>query len=132
MIGKTAVVVDSAAYLPRSIIEKYRLLVAPLSVELDGEQYLEGVDITADEFYERLTSAKSVSTSQPAVGRFVALYRQAADGGAEQIVSIHIGSTISGTDASLVASVKWTGAALAGSVVLPLVAVFGGSLARAE
>jgi fatty acid-binding protein DegV len=32
VIGKTAVVVDSAAYLPESLIERYGLLVAPLSV----------------------------------------------------------------------------------------------------
>src|SRR2546428_11588715 len=94
MIGKTAVVVDSAAYLPQSIVDKYRLLVAPLSVELDGERYLEGVDITADEFYERLPSAKSVSTSQPAVGRFMELYRQAAETGGEEGLSIHIGPRI--------------------------------------
>src|SRR6266516_2113596 len=97
MIGKIGVVIDSAAYLPQSIVDKYLLLVAPLSVELDGERYLEGVDITADEFYERLPSAKSVSTSQPAVGRFMELYRQAAETGAEEVLSIHIGSSISGT-----------------------------------
>jgi DegV family protein with EDD domain len=97
MIGKTALVIDSAAYLPESLVEQYGLLVAPLSVEIDGEQYLEGVDITADKFYERVGSAKSVSTSQPAPGRFIDLYRQAAGAGAEDIVSIHIGSSISGT-----------------------------------
>src|SRR5437773_3978474 len=97
MIGKTAVVVDSAGYLPQSIVDKYALLVAPLSVELDGEQYLEGVDITTEEFYERLASAKSVSTSQAAIGRFIELYRQAAESGAAEILSIHIGSSISGT-----------------------------------
>ena len=97
MIGKVAVVVDSAAYLPQSIIDRHGLFVAPLSVELDGRQYLEGVDITADEFYQRLATARSVSTSQPAVGRFIELYRQAAEAGAKEIVSIHIGSSISGT-----------------------------------
>jgi len=97
MIGKVAVVVDSAAYLPQSIIDRHGLFVAPLSVELDGRQYLEGVDITADEFYQRLATARSVSTSQPAVGRFIELDRQAAEAGAKEIVSIHIGSSISGT-----------------------------------
>jgi DegV family protein with EDD domain len=97
VIGKTAVVIDSAAYLPESLVEQYGLLVAPLSVEIDGEQYLEGLDMTANEFYERVGSAKSVSTSQPAPGRFLELYRQAAQAGAEEIVSIHIGSSISGT-----------------------------------
>src|SRR2546428_13444462 len=95
MIGKLGVVIDSAAYLPQSIVDKYLLLVAPLSVELDGERYLEGLDITADEFYERLPSAKLVSTSQPAVGRLMELYRQAAETGAEEVLSIHIGSSIS-------------------------------------
>jgi len=97
MIGKTVVVIDSAAYLPQPVVEKFGLLVAPLSVELDGEQYLEGLDITADKFYGRLPSAKSVSTSQPAVGRFMELYLQASESGAEEILSIHIGSSISGT-----------------------------------
>ncbi len=55
------------------------------------------MDITADEFYERIGSAKSVSTSQPAPGHFMELYRRAAEAGAEEIVSIHIGSSISGT-----------------------------------
>lgn len=97
MIGKTAVVVDSAAYLPQSIVDRYGLLVAPLSVELDGQQYREGIDITAEEFYERLDSAKSVSTSQPSVGRFIELYGMAAGAGADEVMSIHIGSNISGT-----------------------------------
>jgi DegV family protein with EDD domain len=97
VIGKTAVVIDSSAYLPVSLVKQYGLLVAPLSIEIEGEQYLEGIDITADEFYERVGSAKSVSTSQPSPGRFIDLYREAAEAGAEEILSIHIGSSISGT-----------------------------------
>ena len=47
MIGTTAVVVDSAAYLPQSLIERHGVLVAPLTVVLDGHEYLEGIDISA-------------------------------------------------------------------------------------
>lgn len=97
MIGNTAVVVDSAAYLPQSLIERYGLLVAPLTVVLDGCQFLEGIDITADEFYARLEAAQSVSTSQPSPGRLLACYQSAAAQGAERILSIHIGSQLSGT-----------------------------------
>ena len=97
MIGRTAVVIDSSAYLSDEVIERYGLLVAPLSVEMDGTQYLEGVDISTDEFYDRLPGAKSVSTSQPSVGRFIELYKEAGKAGAEEIVSIHIGANISGT-----------------------------------
>jgi DegV family protein with EDD domain len=97
VIGATAVVVDSSAYLPQQVIEKHGLLVAPLNVELDGRQYFEGVDITADEFYSRLPNATTVTTSQPSVGRFIELYEQAASGGAQAVISIHIGANISGT-----------------------------------
>jgi len=124
MIGKTAVVVDSAAYLPQHVVEKYGLLVAPLSVELDGEQYLEGIDITADEFYQRVGSAKSVSTSQPAVGRLVELYQQAAKVGASEIVSIHIGSSISGTVQSATLA--------AGSSPIPVTVIDTGQASFAE
>ena len=97
MIGRTAVVIDSPAYLSDELVERYGLLVAPLSVEIDGTQYLEGVDITADDFYERLPQAKSVSTSQPSVGRLIKIYEEAAAAGAAEIVSIHMGASISGT-----------------------------------
>jgi DegV family protein with EDD domain len=97
MIGKIAVVTDSAAYLPREVIEKYGVLVAPLSVEIDGHLYLEGIDITPDEFYGRLASATTVTTSQPSIGRLLECYRQAAQQGAEEILSIHIGAGVSGT-----------------------------------
>jgi DegV family protein with EDD domain len=97
MIGATAVVVDSAAYLPQRLIERHGVLVAPLSVTLDGREYLEGVDITADEFYGRLVSARSVATSQPSPGRLLACYQRAAEEGAEHVLSIHIGSGVSGT-----------------------------------
>ena len=97
MIGRTAVVIDSSAYLSDEVIERYGLLVAPLSVVLDGHEYLEGVDILADEFYRQLSSVKAVSTSQPSVGRFIDLYKEAEEGGAEEVVSIHMGANISGT-----------------------------------
>ncbi|MFQ5472065.1 MAG: DegV family protein, partial [Dehalococcoidia bacterium] len=97
MIRDTALVTDSAAYLPQALIDRHGVLVAPLSVEIDGEEYLEGVDITADEFYRRLGDAKSVSTSQPSIGRLAECYERAAESGAKQILSIHLGANVSGT-----------------------------------
>ena len=97
MIRETAVVTDSAAYLPQGLIAQHGVLVAPLSVEIDGDEYLEGVDITADEFYGRVGDARSVSTSQPSIGRLIECYQQAAEAGAKHILSIHIGANMSGT-----------------------------------
>jgi DegV family protein with EDD domain len=97
VIRETTVVIDSAAYLPQALIDRHGVLVAPLSVEIDGDEYLEGVDITADEFYQRIGDAKSGSTSQPSIGRLIECYQRAAEGGAKHILSIHIGANVSGT-----------------------------------
>ncbi|MGI8983532.1 MAG: DegV family protein [Acidimicrobiales bacterium] len=95
MIG---IVTDSNAQLPPALVERYRVEVVPLSVVVDGQEYLEGVDIDAGEFYERFRSGRpSVSTAQPSPGRFAAAYEAVAERGAGEILSIHIGSSVSGT-----------------------------------
>jgi len=48
MIGLCA---DSNSQLPPSLAERFGMVVVPISVTIDGVDYLEGVDITAAEFY---------------------------------------------------------------------------------
>jgi DegV family protein with EDD domain len=65
---------------------------------VDGVEYLEGVDLDADAFYARFqTGRPAVSTAQPSPGRFAAAYEAVADRGATEILSVHIGSSVSGT-----------------------------------
>ena len=97
MIGKTSVVIDSASYLPAAVIERFGAIVVPLTVVLDGHEYREFEDIDAASFYTRLAAGAKVSTSQPPPGRFLDAYSRARELGAEQVVSIHIGSGLSGT-----------------------------------
>jgi DegV family protein with EDD domain len=91
-------VTDSNAQLPPELAERYGVEVVPLSVTIDGEEYLEGVDLDAGEFYARFrTGRPTVSTAHPSPGRFAAAYETAAERGATEILSIHIGSSVSGT-----------------------------------
>ena len=92
-----AIVTDSAAMLPPTIVEKLGVIVAPLTIVVDGREHAEGVDITAEELYERIAGGAQVSTSQPSPGRLAACYEEAARGGARAILSIHIGANLSGT-----------------------------------
>ena len=95
MIG---LVTDSNSQLPPELAERYGVEVVPLSVSVDGEEYLEGVDIDADAFYARFrTGRPTVSTAQPSPGRFAEAYEAAAERGATEILSVHIGSSVSGT-----------------------------------
>jgi DegV family protein with EDD domain len=100
-----ALVTDSNAQLPPDLRDRYGIRVVPLIVVVDGEEHEEGVDLDPDDFYARLAAGATVSTAAPAPGRFVETYQAAADAGATQIVSIHIGSNTSATaDAARVAA----------------------------
>ena len=95
MIG---LVTDSNSQLPPELAERYGVEVVPLSVTVDGQEYLEGVDLDAGDFYDRFRRGRpTVSTAQPSPGRFAEAYEAAAARGATEILSVHIGSSVSGT-----------------------------------
>ncbi len=95
MIG---IVTDSNSQIPPELAATLGIVVVPLTVTIDGAAYLEGVDIDADDFYARFESGPpEVTTAQPSPGAFAAAYQALADGGVDAIVSVHIGSDISGT-----------------------------------
>ncbi len=91
------IVTDSASDLTPEIAAQYGIRIVPLSVTLGGEHYTDGVDLTAEEFYQTLRTMDVLPrTSQPAPGSFVDVYREALDAG-KQVLSIHISSKLSGT-----------------------------------
>ena len=93
-----AIVTDSNSQIPPELAATLGITVVPLTVTVDGVAYREGVDIDADDFYARFeTGSPAFSTSQPSPGAFAAAYQSIADSGADAIVSVHIGSSISGT-----------------------------------
>lgn len=99
---KIAVVTDSTCYLTKEEIQESGITVVPIPVIIDGKSYDEGVDITTEEFYERLRTSQSFpSTSQPPLGQMVELYEGLQKQGYDTVISIHLASTISGFVQSL-------------------------------
>ncbi len=96
MIG---LLTDSNAQLPAELADRYGVEVVPLTVTVDGRDYLEGVDLDADAFYAHFTGdhRPQVSTSQPSPGRFVAAFDALVRRGAREILAVHLGSALSGT-----------------------------------
>lgn len=91
------IVTDSTCDLPPALVAAYGITVVPLTVFFGDEALLDGVDIDAETFYERLRSSKQVPrTSQPSVELFRAAYEELGFEG-NGIVSIHISSQLSGT-----------------------------------
>lgn len=90
---------DSSAQLPPDLRDRYRVEIVPLTVTVDGTDYLEWVDLDADRFYGFFAGGATpeVSTAAPSPGRFGEAYRALAEAGATEILSVHIGSALSGT-----------------------------------
>lgn len=94
---KIALVTDSTASMPKELVDKYEIIVAP-QILIWGEESLEdGVDIMPGEFYTRLSKASVMpSTSQVTVSKFLEIYQRLLDQDYE-ILTIVISSQLSGT-----------------------------------
>jgi DegV family protein with EDD domain len=90
------IVTDSTCDLPQEVIRKHGIGVVPLYIHAGGREYLDGVDLTRGEFYERLPSFNPVpTTAAPGPEVFRRVYEQLADEGASEILSIHISVKLS-------------------------------------
>ena len=92
---KIAVVTDSTAYLTDEEARENNIRVVPIPLIIDGQSYREGIDITTEDFYQKLTSSFP-STSQPPIGQLMELYQSLADEGYDTVISIHLTVAISG------------------------------------
>ena len=97
---RVAIVTDSTADLPPELAAARSVTVVPLTLNLDGQSLLDGIDITPAEFYRKLPRAIAhPTTSQPSPGRFAETYT-ALLANHDAVVSIHISEKLSGTVAS--------------------------------
>lgn len=90
------IVTDSCCDLPEDFLVKHDIKFAPLTLSLDGTEYLDKVEISTAEFNERLKRSRMAKTSQPAPIHFRNLYAEMLDE-YEEVVSIHVTGGSSGT-----------------------------------
>lgn len=99
-----AIVTDSTACLHPDDAGREGIAVVPLKVIIGEETFTEDCGLAGDVIADALKAKKAVSTSRPTPEEFLEVYESLADGGAEQIVSIHLSAKVSGTlDAATVA-----------------------------
>ena len=97
---KTAIIIDSTSYANeklRNHPDVYELFLT--STFEDGTQFLDSTDPEVQkEFYKKLqTSDKIPTTSQPALGEYIALIEEIIEKGYDQLLCIHLSQTFSGT-----------------------------------
>ena len=97
-------VTDSTACLSPADAEREGIVVVPLKVVIGEETFVEGCGLTGDKIAEALRAKKQVTTSRPTPDEFLEAYEKLAAEGADEIVSVHLSSKVSGTlDAARVA-----------------------------
>ncbi|OQX96012.1 hypothetical protein B6I21_02425 [candidate division KSB1 bacterium 4572_119] len=97
MVGKIGIVTDSSCDLPFDFIEENHINIIPVKIVFGNKAYLDKVDLSPVEFYNKLTKAAiHPKTSQPAMADIKKTYDRVAPF-YEKIISIHLPRAVSGT-----------------------------------
>ena len=94
---KLAVITDSSAFLQAETLRKEDLFVLDIPVNIDGQEYVEGVNLTAQEFYEKMArSSELPKTSQPSIAKLDEILSSLKAKGYTHALGLFLSSGISG------------------------------------
>lgn len=91
------IITDSSCDIPKALIDAYDIIVVPLNIEIDGKNYVDGVDLSHETFYKKMANAKEIpKTSQPSPQSFIEAFKEGIQKYGD-ILCIHLSSKLSGT-----------------------------------
>ena len=93
-----AIVIDGTASLPPDLVQAHEVRWLPLYVILNDQRYVGGVELTTEQFYERI-KAKGVipETSQPTIQDCLDVFQAAIRDGHRELLVITVATELSGT-----------------------------------
>jgi DegV family protein with EDD domain len=91
------VVTDSVACLSPQLRTRLGIRMVGIPIILDGTQYRDGVDLTAEEFYVRVGETISHKTAAPSVGDWLDTMQEAVDAGADALLVVTLAARLSST-----------------------------------
>jgi DegV family protein with EDD domain len=90
-------VTDSTSDIPGNLAEQYGIEIVPAVVNMNGKSYMDGLDISREEFYTHLPVLTQLpTTSAPSVGSFQERYEKLFAAGVDAIISFHPPNGLSG------------------------------------
>lgn len=92
----TRIIVDSTCDLPDELIERYDIRMLPLTVSINGKEYMDKVNIKVDEVYESMRKGICPKTSQPNPSDAYNLFKECVSKG-EDFILLSFSSKLSGT-----------------------------------
>lgn len=75
-MSKIAVITDTVGCIPDDVLARYSIATAPLTLIIDGEKHLDGVDIKSDQMWSTFYNVKTFSSGAVAPGIFAELFRK--------------------------------------------------------
>lgn len=94
---KLAVITDSSAYFDESYTQKENLFVLDIPVVIDGNTYIEGKNITSEDFYKKMAlSSELPKTSQPSIAELEETLSRLSQEGYTHVIGLFLSSGISG------------------------------------
>ncbi|MEY2582404.1 MAG: fatty acid kinase fatty acid binding subunit, partial [Ilumatobacteraceae bacterium] len=92
------IVTDSACDLPQSVADELAIEIVPLTIRIDGKEYVDRRDLSVAEFWAKCAASPTLpETSAPPPGEFEQTYRRLAAGGATSVVAISLSGALSAT-----------------------------------
>lgn len=90
------IITDSICDLPETVAQAYGIRVIPCYVNAGGHSFLDGIQLSRQEFYRRLPGYPTPpTTSSPGIGTFIEVYQEAVQQGASEIISLHVAGKFS-------------------------------------
>lgn len=91
------VVTDSVACLSAEQRARLGIPMVGISINVDGTEYLDGIDLTPEEFYARMGDTISHKTAAPSIGDWLDALQRAVDAGAEALLVVTLAQRLSST-----------------------------------
>lgn len=95
-MSKIAVITDSNSGITQEEAKTLGITVLPMPFNINDETFLEDIDLTQEQFYEKLTEGSEIFTSQPSIESITKLWDKMLEE-YEQIVHIPMSSGLSGS-----------------------------------
>ena len=95
-MSKVAILTDSNSGITQAQAEQMGVTVIPMPFFIDGVEYLEDINLSQEEFYEKLNNDADISTSQPSIGTLQDYFDKLLKDN-DEVVFIPMSSGLSGT-----------------------------------
>lgn len=94
---KLAVITDSSVYLPQDFVQRENLFILDIDITIDGKTYIEGKNLSLDEFYTKMAASKELpKTSQPNLAELDDLLTNLEEEAYTHVIGLFLSGGISG------------------------------------